>query len=990
MSQELLATGDVEQIVAVWLEEAGHRVDAQINVADSTGDEGEIFSRIVQGEVLSETELYRLKSKEDKTTVIFDGQAIQIEQAHVNEREPNNFPGNAQFIAPSNFTRDFDAGIQDLSGNNISTTYYHATINGSGDFDYSNDFYRFSALSGSTIILDVDDNTFPAALYLYNLNGSFLVRYDSFPPAEPGHTGSQESSFITFTAPYTGDFIVGVGSYNGGAIPGDTSYELNISLSEQPQLNEREPNNSLGSAQFIDSSNFTRDFDAGIQDLSGNNISTTYYHATINGSGDNTSDFYRFSALSGSTIILDVDDNLPPVGLFLYTSSGGLLTRHEFFPPTEPGHTGSQESSFITFTAPYTGDFIVGVGSYNGGAIPGGTSYELNISLSEQPQLNEREPNNSPGNAQFIDSLNFTRDFDAGIQDLSGNNISTTYYHATINGSGDNTSDFYRFSALSGSTIILDVDDNLPPVGLFLYTSSGGLLTRHEFFPPTEPGHTGSQESSFITFTAPYTGDFIVGVGSYNGGAIPGGTSYELNISLSESPTAPDAVDDAVTINEDTVLIGDVFANNDNGIDSDPNGDNFTVTEVNGVATDVGAEITLVSGALLTLNSDGTFDYDPNGQFESLNDGDTDTDSFTYTIDDNNGGTDTATVTVTINGLTDGGPIVGGTGADTLTGSAAGELIQGLGDRDVLFGLGGDDTLEGGTGIDRLIGGTGADTIIGGPGNDIAEYNESDAGVVIDLTQGTGFGGHAEGDTFIDVENLKGSNFDDQLTGNARRNVLFGLDGNDTLSGEAGADALIGGAGADTLDGGAGNDIALYNNSAAGVTVNLATGVGTGGDAEGDVLIDIERLTGSAFDDQLIGNEKRNTLIGGAGADTLVGAGNRNTFVYNRLSDSLLASHDVISDLNIGSAFVIDTINGPAAVAAADVAQLGTAASLTETDIQAVLSATDFVSNGLATFSVGSQTYVALNDGTAGFAATSDAVIEITGFTGNLSDLNIV
>ncbi|MBT9311099.1 beta strand repeat-containing protein [Leptothoe kymatousa] len=339
--------------------------------------------------------------------------------------------------------------------------------------------------------------------------------------------------------------------------------------------------------------------------------------------------------------------------------------------------------------------------------------------------------------------------------------------------------------------------------------------------------------------------------------------------------------------------------------------------------------------------------------------------------------------------VTEGDPIVGGTGADTLTGSAAGELIQGLGDRDVLFGLGGDDTLEGGTGIDRLIGGTGADTIIGGPSNDIAEYNESDAGVVIDLTQGTGFGGHAEGDTFIDVENLKGSNFDDQLIGNARRNVLFGLDGNDTLSGEAGADALIGGAGADTLDGGAGNDLALYNASDAGVTVNLATGVATGGDAEGDVLIDIERLVGSDFDDQLTGNAKRNTFIGGAGADTLFGAGNRNTFIYRSLSESLLGSHDVISDLDIGSAFVIDTINGPSAVAAADVAQLGTAASLTETDIQAVLSATDFVSNGAATFSVGSQTYVALNDDTAGFAASSDAVIEITGFTGNLSDLSI-
>ena len=120
---------------------------------------------------------------------------------------------------------------------------------------------------------------------------------------------------------------------------------------------------------------------------------------------------------------------------------------------------------------------------------------------------------------------------------------------------------------------------------------------------------------------------------------------------------APDAVDDAVTADEETVLSGDVFADNGNGPDSDADGDVFTVIEVNGAAADVGTEITLTSNALLTLNSDGTFNYDPNGQFESLAVGETATDSFTYTIDDGNGATDTATVTVTIDGVND-APVV--------------------------------------------------------------------------------------------------------------------------------------------------------------------------------------------------------------------------------------------------------------------------------------------------------------------------------------------
>jgi len=59
------------------------------------------------------------------------------------------------------------------------------------------------------------------------------------------------------------------------------------------------------------------------------------------------------------------------------------------------------------------------------------------------------------------------------------------------------------------------------------------------------------------------------------------------------------------------------------------------------------------SGALLTLNTNGTLTYNPNGQFEALKNGEITTDSFTYTLSDGNGGTDTATVTATITGVND-------------------------------------------------------------------------------------------------------------------------------------------------------------------------------------------------------------------------------------------------------------------------------------------------------------------------------------------------
>src|SRR5262249_53923876 len=55
----------------------------------------------------------------------------------------------------------------------------------------------------------------------------------------------------------------------------------------------------------------------------------------------------------------------------------------------------------------------------------------------------------------------------------------------------------------------------------------------------------------------------------------------------------------------------------------------------------------------VTNNFDGTFDYDPNGQFDYLADGQSATDTFTYTVDDGHGGTSTAMVTVTIHGQND-------------------------------------------------------------------------------------------------------------------------------------------------------------------------------------------------------------------------------------------------------------------------------------------------------------------------------------------------
>ncbi|PSJ19809.1 hypothetical protein CVH10_20905, partial [Halomonas sp. ND22Bw] len=81
------------------------------------------------------------------------------------------------------------------------------------------------------------------------------------------------------------------------------------------------------------------------------------------------------------------------------------------------------------------------------------------------------------------------------------------------------------------------------------------------------------------------------------------------------------------------------------------------------------------------------------------------------------------------------------------------------------------------------------------------------------------------------IENVIGSAHGDQLRAAVTGSIL---------TGGAGDDMLIAGRGADVIAGGTGIDTASFAGSAAGVTVNLATGLADGGDATGDVLIGVE------------------------------------------------------------------------------------------------------------------------------------------------------
>jgi Ca2+-binding RTX toxin-like protein len=122
-------------------------------------------------------------------------------------------------------------------------------------------------------------------------------------------------------------------------------------------------------------------------------------------------------------------------------------------------------------------------------------------------------------------------------------------------------------------------------------------------------------------------------------------------------------------------------------------------------------------------------------------------------------------------------------------------------------------------------------------------------------------------------DTISGYGGNDTLKGAGGNDTLFGDDGKDKMYGGDGDDHLWGGPGADRLDGGAGLDEAHYYDSPEAVTISLMSGLGSGGTAEDDELISIERVSGSAFDDTLWGDNADNYLMGLAGGDLVKGFG---------------------------------------------------------------------------------------------------------------------
>lgn len=224
-------------------------------------------------------------------------------------------------------------------------------------------------------------------------------------------------------------------------------------------ISEAEPNNSIATAQHIDTSSFTVGSNPDVTN------SDIWPWVSIAGTGDGTFDYYSFDVpLAGATAsIFDTDHTNFDTELFLYDANGNLLAANDdIWPsPADPGSSTALDS-FLEYTFPAPGTYIIAVGRFNSYGNPGGVtgnapyngaSYELQISLSRVAI-----PMDATGQI-IIKNFVYDRDMAAfSLQGMEG--IGAAAQDAVDNGTG------LTFTAEAEDTLItFTADSNALDVG---------------------------------------------------------------------------------------------------------------------------------------------------------------------------------------------------------------------------------------------------------------------------------------------------------------------------------------------------------------------------------------------------------------------------------------------------------------------------------------------------------------------------------------------
>ncbi len=482
--------------------------------------------------------------------------------------------------------------------------------------------------------------------------------------------------------------------------------------------------------------------------------------------------------------------------------------------------------------------------------------------------------------SQSLNSL-FTLGFDEDIQN------STTQTHATVQGTGSGTVNYYSFTvAAAGLSVVLDIDYADQNIGasdfdswIVLYDSSGNQLSYSDDDYGGDPGSVDSHDS-YLSNTLGSAGTYYVAVGSYSGlSPIPVGGTYELHVSVNGAIGEPP-----------TVGAGNDVLNGGEGADSMAGGAGNDVYYVDNVGDTIEENADNGNDLVFSYISLALRDHSQNLEHLSL-------------LGPGN-----------ING----------------TGNGLGNTITGNSGNNVLNGAYGNDVLRGGAGNDIFKDDVGADRMIGGSGNDV--YYVDNVGDRVEESAGSGtdqvfsyisfaLRDHSQ---YLEHLSLLGSG-NTNGTGNAQHNTITGNSGNNILNGAGGNDILRGGAGndifkdnigADRMIGGTGNDVYYVDNG--GDRVEESAGSGTDqvfsyiSFALRDHSQYLEHLsllgsgdingTGNGLGNTITGNAGNNVLNGAYGNDLLRGGAGNDIFKDDNGADRMIGGtgNDVYYVDNVG------------------------------------------------------------------------------------------
>jgi Ca2+-binding RTX toxin-like protein len=927
LSDKFLATASVASLKSALLQEIGHYVDAQINKVDSAGDEGAIFSELVQGYSLNAQTLNALKAKNDHATITVNGQVIQVE-----EQNFTGTSGDDSIIGTStNDTINSGLGYDTVdggAGTDLLIVDYSSkksfssslTSNGTGGFNgYFDASYSYTTRVNFSNIEQFQITGTGVADTIYTGDGNDII--NSGGGNDIISTGAGND---TINGGAGNDAIyAGSGSdiVNGGTGIDTLVNDLSSSISNLTwdTTGTTVISPTGGSYTNIEAYNITTGSGNDTIKLKGgynDSINTGVGNDTINaGLGNDTVN----GEVGTDLLILDYSSNsYSGISTSLTTNSAGGLNGY-FYAYNNFG--GTDRVDFISIeqfniTGTGVGDTIY-TGDGNDIINSGGGNDTIYASLG----------NDTVNGGDGIDTL--YDDFSTSTSNLTFDTTGTTAVIPTgssytnieafgiTTGSGNDT---IKLKGSYNDTINTGAGNDTINTGLGRDNVNGEVGTDLLILDYSSNSNGGIQSSITTNSAGGFNGSFYANNnfgGTYGTDRVDFTSIEQFNITGTGIADTIYTASGNDTINSgagnDTIYagLGNDTVNGGDGIDTlfddfststsnltfdttgttavIPTGSSYTNIESFGITTGSGNDTIKLKGSYGdNINTGAGNDTINSGLGRDAVNGEVGTDLLILDYSSNSYGGIQSSITTNsaggFNGSFSASNNFGGTDSVNFT-SIEQFNITGTGIADTIYTASGNDTINSGAGNDTIYAGLGNDTVNGGDGIDTLfdDFSTSTSNLTFDTTGTTAV--IPTGSSYTNIESfgittgsgndtikLKGSYGDNINTGAGNDTINSGL-GRDAVNGEVGTDLLILDYSSNSYGG---IQSSITTNSAGGFNGSFSASNNFGGtDSVNFTSIEQFNITGTGIADTIYTASGNDIINGGVGNDTInAGAGN--------------------------------------------------------------------------------------------------------------------